>query len=368
VEVLCLVNHVIKKRRLKMHVGRAMRKNVFGLICLVCSILFLLCYASKAISSERKVINWNISLWGGPQAWSYPLERFAKDMETKTNGGWKIKIHYGDALSPGRENLDGLKAGLFEGCSFCAMYHPGKTPLHTVVELPFITKGGCLQNSQMLMALWEHPALLKELERWNAVPLLPVGAVDYVFSGNRRIASVADLKGARVRISGDKGRVIEQFGAAPTMMPGSEIYEALSRGTIDTVSFCYPHCFGHFKTYEVSKYIMPALDVGTVCCTFVANKKAYDALPDEYKQYHREWYKKAPQEAQKDIDEAFDKWIPEYKEKMEFVEFPPAEYDKLVAKAKPVWEGWVKRWSARGLPAQEVLDYFLSKRKEIMDY
>ena len=50
------------------------------------------------------------------------------------------------------------------------------------------------------------------------------------------------------------------------------------------------------------------------------------------------------------------------------IEFPPDERAKLVAKAETVWEKWVKKAEKRGLPAREVLDYYLSKRKEIAGY
>jgi len=87
----------------------------------------LLFISTPQTSSASDTITWNISLWGGERDWTRPLHRWAEDMKIKTNGRWIIKLHYGAVLSPSKENIDGIKAGLFEGCQFCGSYAPGKT-------------------------------------------------------------------------------------------------------------------------------------------------------------------------------------------------------------------------------------------------
>jgi TRAP-type C4-dicarboxylate transport system substrate-binding protein len=288
-------------------------------------------------------------------------------MERLTNGGWQIKLHYGATLSPPKENLDGLRAGLFDACHFCALYTPGKLPLHTVMELAFITPPDPLQISLLLAALWEHPELLKELERWNAVPLLPGTVLTYNIMGNVPIRKAEDFNGVRIRVGGEMARVLEQFGAVPTMVPAPELFETLERGTIDVAAFPWDAC-ANFKLYEVSKYAIANLSLGTSFCSYVANNRSWDALPEEYKKIHKEWAKKAPQEWAKDANSVDTKWIPVFKEKLEWIEFAPEERAKLVAKAEVSWEAWVKTWEEKGLPASEILKYFLEKRKEICGY
>jgi len=330
-------------------------------------VVLVLTYVPQAVSAP-KVIKWNVSLWGGPRCWTNPLEKWAKDMEKLTNGRWQIKLHYAGVLAPPKEELDGLKAGLFEACQFCAAYHPGKVPLHSVLELPFIAPNDGLGISSMMAALWEHPALLKELEKWNAVPLLPGAILPYNLMGNTLIAKAEDFKGVRIRIGGEIARVLKMFGAVPTLMPAPEVYEAISRGTLDMVGFPWSFTFGTFKIYEVSKYANVNLNLGTMSCAYVANKKAWDALPDDFKKIHMKWYAKAPSEWAKEYTKGDRKWIPIFKKRLEFVKFSPEERAKLVKKAKIVWEEWVKKWEKRGLPAREVLNYYLSKRKEICGY
>src|SRR3546814_12282983 len=61
-----------------------------------------------------------------------------RHVEEKSGGNFTIKVHYGEAISPAKENLDGLKIGAFEMASICTGYHPGKNPAMTVLDLPFL--------------------------------------------------------------------------------------------------------------------------------------------------------------------------------------------------------------------------------------
>lgn len=312
-----------------------------------------------------KTIEWNLSVWAGKRAWTSPLHEWATDMEKKTNGRWKIKIHYGGVLAPPKENFDGLRAGMFEAAGICAAYTPGKNPLHTVAELPFIAPNETAHIIRLMMELWKLPALKKELLKWNAVPLLPTAIPQYHLMGNKKVQTVKDLDGARIRIGGEIAKVLKEFGAVPTMVPGPEVYEAMSRGTIDLAGFPWTYSFGAYKTYEVSKYVSIPLSLGTMCCYYVANKDAWDALPEEFKKYHMAWYSKAPEVWAAEYKKADNKWLPKFKEKLEFIDFPASERNKLVAKAEAVYKKWVAAREKEGLPGKEVFDYYLKKRKEI---
>ena len=161
--------------------------------CILAMVAGLLFTLIPQVMAADKPIKWNLSVWGGKRAWTRPVHTWAADMEKKTNGRWKIKIHYGSVLSPAKEQLDGLKAGMFEAGAICCAYTPGKNPLHTVAELPFIAPSNNKHIFQLTAELWKHPALKKELLKWNSVPLLPGGLCQYHLMGNKAIRKVEDL-------------------------------------------------------------------------------------------------------------------------------------------------------------------------------
>src|SRR5439155_604108 len=49
----------------------------------------------------------------------------------------------------------------------------------------------------------------------------------------KEIKDVADMRGLKMRIGGFAGTVIAKLGVVPQQIPGSDIYTALERGTID---------------------------------------------------------------------------------------------------------------------------------------
>ncbi len=336
-------------------------------IWLIFVLLLIVSCAPRQLKKD-KVITWNVSLWGGRRAWTKPLHEWAADMERKTNGRWKIKLHYGAVLAAPKKQLNGIRAGKFEAAGICCAYTPGKLPLHTVAELPFITPHENIDIFQMVVELWKHPALKKELLKWNAVPLLAGGLCQYQLMGNKPIRKVADLKGARVRMGGEIGKVLRGFGAVPTLIPAPKVYEALSRGTVDLVGFPWASIYGAYKIHQVSKYITIPISLGTMNCPFIANKDAWDALPEEFKQYHKQWYYKSPKVWAAEWKKADDKWIPIFKQTLEFIDFLTPERNKLVAKAEEFYEKWVRTMERQGLPGRDILEYYLKKRKEITGY
>jgi len=342
-----------------------LNKRILAMVFSLAIAVAFLFTSSPQVFSADKPIQWNLSVWGGKRAWTKPLHEWKADMEKATNGRWKIKIHYGGVLSPPKENLDGLKAGMFEAASFCAAYHPGKVPLHTVSELPFIAPSSNEHIFQLTAELWKHPALKKELLKWNAVPLLPGGLCQYHLMGNKPVRTVEDLKGKRIRMGGEIGKVLAAMGAVPTLVPAPEIYEAASRGTLDLVGLPWTYAYGAYKIHEVSKYAMVPISLGTMNCPFVASKDAWDALPAEFKKIHLKWYEKAASVWAAEYKRADDKWMPIFKKKLEFIEFPKSERDKIVAKAQGFYDKWIEAREKEGLPGKEIFNYYLKKRKEL---
>jgi TRAP-type mannitol/chloroaromatic compound transport system substrate-binding protein len=56
----------------------------------------------------------------------------------------------------------------------------------------------------------------------------------------KRIVTLDDIKGLKIRFAGLGGKVIERLGASVTMIPGGEIFQALEKGAIDASEFALP--------------------------------------------------------------------------------------------------------------------------------
>ena len=84
--------------------------------------------ATAAEMVDGPEVNWNLSVWGKQRALTAGIETLSAAAKERTGGKFNIKIHYGEALSKSRENLDGIQLGAFQMAMFCSAYHPAKNP------------------------------------------------------------------------------------------------------------------------------------------------------------------------------------------------------------------------------------------------
>ena len=324
-----------------------------GTISIAIAVVF-----AAATSATAATTVWNHNVFGPPRAVTAGIEAMAEFFKKESKGDFEIKIVYGGALGPERQIPEGIKSGGFESGQLCAGYYPNKFPLLTVMELPFLPPRDLAANADVNEAVFNHPLIAKEMaERWNIKYLSPTFLPAYEFMGNKRIASVDDMKGVKMRISGLNAKALQVFGAVPTMVTAPEAYQAIERGTIDSAGFPYAYTFGAYKLYEVSKYVTEGLAMGGLVCFQGVSIDAWNKLPDNLKgklKQAQDLAKAALLKAYKKSDE---KWIPIFKEKVEITKFPDTERAKLMAASGKIWDEWVKEQEAAGRPGKQILDF-----------
>ncbi|MEP3346150.1 MAG: TRAP transporter substrate-binding protein DctP [Litoreibacter sp.] len=310
-------------------------------------------FATSAQAEE-----WNVSLWGKQRAFTEHVEKLAELVSAKTNGEFTLNISYG-GLSKNRENLDGISIGAFEMAQFCAGYHRDKNPSITVLELPFLGVSSLEQEIALSMAVYQHPATVADLARWNATLLMPSPLPQYNIAGvGDTPATLADFEGLSVRATGGIGAAMETVGAVPTSMSASEVRQAMDSGVVKAVAFA-PHAHMSFGTIENATWWTENLNPGTVNCPVVVNSDALDGLSDDHRaalmgsveeslDHYVANYNGATMEA----------WGPALSERsIEVVSFSDAEIDGFKkAAAAPAATAWIEQNTAAGLPAQELYD------------
>jgi TRAP-type C4-dicarboxylate transport system substrate-binding protein len=311
------------------------------------------------LGTEAMATEWNVSLWGQRRAFTEHVEKLAELVDERTGGEFTLNISYG-GLSTNRENLDGISIGAFEMAQFCAGYHPDKNPSITALELPFLGVTSLEQEARISQALYEHPAAVEDLARWNAVLLMPSPLPQYNLVGmGDAPQSLDDFEGLSVRATGGIGAAMETIGAVPTSMSATEVRQAMDSGVVTAVSFA-PHAHMAFGTIENGEWWTTNLNPGTVNCPVVVNSDALDDLSDE----HREALMGS-------VDDALDHYLTFYNEKtmaawgpaldergIERVTFSDAEIDAFrEASADPAAAAWIEENTKRGLPAQELYDF-----------
>jgi len=310
---------------------------------------------AQAAEVEGPKVNWKFSTWGNPRAVTKGAEVLAEIVSKKTGGNFTIHIGYGEQLSKARENLDSIKIGALDAAHFCASYHPAKTPAYMVFTLPFLPLGDWEVSKKVRERLYQHPALIADLDRWDAMVYVTTMLPQYEFLGRGDPPlKLSDWKGKRVRALGGLGDAMVALGAIKTTTTASEVYTSMQRGTMDAASF--PFTFSHisFKIHEVSNWYTSNMSPGTVDCPYVFSKKSFAKLPKQYQDLlmnAREEVTRSFITAYTEIDK---KNLPIIEKRLKKVAYTDAQLEEFRKIAgKPVWDKWVadnqSKFDAKGL-------------------
>jgi TRAP-type C4-dicarboxylate transport system substrate-binding protein len=170
-------------------------------------------------------------------------------------------------------------------------------------------------------------------------------------------ASLKDVEGMKIRASGSaKELLLKKLKAVPVLMPTPEVYESLSRGTIDGVLFP----FNSLAPYEIDK-LSKTGTIGSNFGSFVANwvisEKRFQSLPPAVQKdlmtMGEELTKSVCKQVEK--DEAGDI----EKTKAAGVKLTPlakADQDALALAAGEVSTEWAQTLDRRGKTGTEVLN------------
>lgn len=308
-------------------------------------------------ATEVMAVEWNVSLWGKKRAFTEHVEKLAELVAAKTNGEFTLNISYG-GLSKNRENLDGISIGAFEMAQFCAGYHRDKNPTITVLELPFLGVSDLETEVKVSHTVYEHPAVVKDLARWNAKLLMTSPMPQYNLAGvGEPPKSLEDFNGMRVRATGGLGNAFETVGATPTSVTATEAYTALESGVVDAVAFAQ-HAHLAFRTIDISTWWTTNLNPGTVNCPVVVNTDAYAALSDEHRDALDSSVDEAIQHYLDNYAALIEKWEGILAEKNVMkVEFTDEQIAAFREKAAtPVREAWLAQMKEAGVPGEELLE------------
>ena len=294
-------------------------------------------------------LTWDVSLWGKPRAGTAVADALAAIVEERTGGAWQMTLHYGEALSKSRENLDGIAIEAFQAAMFCNFYHPRKNPALMVLTMPFLPMSDWDANRRIREAVYAHPAVAREMARWNAMIYTSTFLPQYELLG--RGEPPADLdgwKGLTVRAGGGLGQAMKLLGATPASSTATEVYTGVQQGTMDAASF--PFTYGHvsYRIHEVSEWFTGNLSPGTADCPLVFGISAYEALPPQYKQLLEDVKEEvidAQIQAYVDVDATN---LPMLKESLTEIRYTEEQLAEFRARAgRPVIDAWIEENSGR---------------------
>lgn len=204
------------------------------------------------------------------------------DRARELSGG-RIRFDYFPAEQMGKApDLPSLiRSGVVSMGSVAPAYVPGELPLSGVADLPGLVDDSCTGSLAVSRLMAEGGILWKEDFEPKGLRPLVVGMIpDYeVLTGSHPVRTPADLRGLQLRSSGGTiDRTVEGFGAAPVGMPATEMYEAISRGTVDG-TVLGPVSAAPYHLEEVTGHATLGAKLGSFTMTYSISEASWDVLP-----------------------------------------------------------------------------------------
>jgi len=174
-----------------------------------------------------------------PYAPSHPFSRadlrWIAHIERASGGSIRIVPMWSGALLSSDMSLEELRHGVADIGLVTPIYTRGGTHL-VRIQSGFYSGAETIGSQVALYRCLERslPQLSYEL-RGLHVLAVQGGLLPGIVTSNRRVRTLADLRGLRIRAPTELLPVLRQLGADPVNMPMGEVYSAMARGVIDGV-------------------------------------------------------------------------------------------------------------------------------------
>ncbi len=326
------------------------------LVVMATLLLALTCLVSggaPAAADDVIVLKWSNffapvhPLYAACQAWG-------KEIEEKSGGRVKFTWFPGGSLFKGPEIFDGVVTGGTDIGLSVFGYNRGRFPAMEALALPmgYTTAVVATQVANDFYNEFKP----KELDEVEVLTLHGHGGG--VLHSKKKIETLEDVKGLKVRSDAFSAKVATALGAVPVAMPMPAAFEALQKGVADA-SFSPIESLMTWKHAEVLDYTVESTVIGyTSIFYMVMNKDKWAALPDDIKQIFKETDEKYTPVFAKVWDDLEIK-AREYSEKQghTFVKLSDAEAARWAKAIEPVLDEYVVYADGKGLPGQKYVDF-----------
>jgi tripartite ATP-independent transporter DctP family solute receptor len=184
-------------------------------------------------ASAQTTMKMNIALAQNSH-YGVAIDAFAREVETRTSGRYKIQNFYSGALGAERESVEGVQLGTLDLTLTSTGPIPNFVPDVAILDIPFLFK-----DYAQARAVLDGPIGQELLLKFPPKGIVALGWAENGFrhmtNSKREVIVPEDLKGLKMRTMENPIHIAayKQFGILPTPMAFTEVYTALQQGTVD---------------------------------------------------------------------------------------------------------------------------------------
>ncbi|MBG0789515.1 MAG: TRAP transporter substrate-binding protein [Desulfovibrionaceae bacterium] len=217
-------------------------------------------------------------------------EAWCKEVEKRTNGKVVVDYYPGGTLTKAKQCYDGVVEGISDIGMSCLAYSRGRFPVMAAVDLPLgYTSGAQATAIANAVAAKFSPAEFDDVQPMYFHAHGP----GLLFTTETPVRTLADLKGLKIRATGNSAKLVKALGGSPVAQPMPDSYQSLQKGVVDGSMHPIESNKG-WKLGEVVKYCTESIPVGYTTTMFVVmNKGKWAKIDPESRaiieQINREW-------------------------------------------------------------------------------
>jgi TRAP-type C4-dicarboxylate transport system substrate-binding protein len=209
-----------------------------------------------APASAQQVIKLTMAEQNPEMSWGpvHAVKPWIKRLEDATKGRVKIEVYWANTLAKGPEIWNAVKNGSVDmGWCFHG-YWADMTPLSDVITLPGLPFPSAERGSEVLQTLYnKFPSIQNEYK--DVHPILFFTSEPYkLITTKKQVKTLEDLKGLKIRVvGGPPTSQMKALGGVPALIPMTDMYMALDRGTVDGMGAPWEAIEG-YRLYEKAKF------------------------------------------------------------------------------------------------------------------
>jgi len=211
------------------------------------------------------------------------IDTFAREVERRTAGRYKVQTFYAAALGAERESVEGVQLGTLDLTLTSTGPLPNFVPDVAILDIPFL-----FRDYAHARAVLDGPIGQELLAKFPAKGMVGLAWAENGFrhmtNSKRPVNGPEDLRGLKMRTMENPIHIeaYREFGILPTPMAFTEVFTALQQGTVDGQENPLS-VITAAKLDQVQKYLTLTGHVYSTA-VILMNKARWDQLGDADKQ------------------------------------------------------------------------------------
>jgi len=201
------------------------------------AVLALTCAAALALpvapAGAQTTLKMNISISQNSH-YGVAVDAFAREVEARTGGRYKVQNFYSGALGAERESIEALQVGTLDLTMTSTGPVPNFVPEVSILDIPFL-----MRDYPHARSVLDGPIGQDMLGKFPAKGIQGLAwgenGFRHMTNSKRPVNAPDDLKGLKMRTMENPVHIqaYKQFGIIPTPMAFTEVFTALQQGTVD---------------------------------------------------------------------------------------------------------------------------------------